>query len=233
MNKSEFVNRIYSEKYVSKVISKVKLLGYDSNVSAYDIILIRLFTSVILFILMLYVFDYGYIFGPIITLIYYFMFNRIVLDNKIKNRMIKLENEAMHFFEVLTLSLETGRNLVSAIEVTTLNVSGILSSEFSEAVREVTFGKSLNEALTDMQERIPSETINNIILSLTQSNLYGNSIIDNLYSQIDYLREKRKLEVKGRISKVPIYISVISVLFFVPLLLLIILGPVILNYFKQ
>ena len=37
MNKSEFVNRIYSEKYVSKVISKVKLLGYDSNVSAYDI----------------------------------------------------------------------------------------------------------------------------------------------------------------------------------------------------
>ena len=83
-----------------------------------------------------------------------------------------------------------------------------------------------------MQERIPSETINNIILSLTQSNLYGNSIIDNLYSQIDYLREKRKLEVKGRISKVPIYISVISVLFFVPLLLLIILGPVILNYFK-
>lgn len=233
MNKSEFVNRIYSEKYVSKVISKVKLLGYDSNVSAYDIILIRLFTSVILFILMLYVFDYGYIFGPIITLIYYFMFNRIVLDNKIKNRMIKLENEAMHFFEVLTLSLETGRNLASAIEVTTLNVSGILSSEFSEAVREVTFGKSLNEALTDMQERIPSETINNIILSLTQSNLYGNSIIDNLYSQIDYLREKRKLEVKGRISKVPIYISVISVLFFVPLLLLIILGPVILNYFKQ
>ena len=232
MTKSEFVNRIYSEKYVSKVISKVKLLGYDSNVSAYDIILIRLFTSLILFILMLYVFDYGYIFGPIITLIYYFMFNRIVLDNKIKNRMIKLENEAMHFFEVLTLSLETGRNLASAIEVTTLNVSGILSSEFSEAVREVTFGKSLNEALTDMQERIPSETINNIILSLTQSNLYGNSIIDNLYSQIDYLREKRKLEVKGRISKVPIYISVISVLFFVPLLLLIILGPVILNYFK-
>ena len=232
MNKSEFVNRIYSEKYVSKVISKVKLVGYDSNVSAYDIILIRLFTSVILFILMLYVFDYGYIFGPVITLIYYFMFNRIVLDNKIKNRMIKLENEAMHFFEVLTLSLETGRNLASAIEVTTLNVSGILSSEFSEAVREVTFGKSLNEALTDMQERIPSETINNIILSLTQSNLYGNSIIDNLYSQIDYLREKRKLEVKGRISKVPIYISVISVLFFVPLLLLIILGPVILNYFK-
>ena len=38
------------------------------------------------------------------------------------------------------------------------------------------------------------------------------------------------LEVKARISKVPIKISVISVFFFIPLILLIILGPVILGY---
>ena len=38
------------------------------------------------------------------------------------------------------------------------------------------------------------------------------------------------MEVKGRIAKVPVLISVISVLFFVPLLLIIILGPVILEY---
>ena len=136
----------------------------------------------------------------------------------------------MHFFEVLTLSLETGRNLAEAIDVTTNNVSGVLSDEFKESIREVFFGKSLSEALYDMQERIPSDTINSVILSLTQSNLYGNSIIDNLYTQIDYLREKRKMEVKGRISKVPVLISVISVLFFIPLLLIIILGPVLLEY---
>ena len=83
-----------------------------------------------------------------------------------------------------------------------------------------------------MNERIPSENVSNIILSLTQANLYGNSIIENLYDQIDYLREKRKLEVKGRISKVPVLISVISVFFFIPLLLMIILGPILLNYIK-
>ena len=32
---------------------------------------------------------------------------------------------------------------------------------------------------------------------------------------IDFLREKRKMEVKGKISKVPVLISVISVLFFI------------------
>ena len=230
MNKEEFVRRIYSEKYINRQISKTKLLGKDNKMNVYDLIIGRLLSSFILFMIILFVFDYGYIIAPIVTILYYISFNKIVLDDKLKKRTIKLESEAMHFFEVLTLSLETGRNLVEAIDVTTSNVSGVLSSEFRETVREVSFGKSLNESLNDMQERIPSDTINNIILSLTESNLYGNSIIENLYNQIDFLREKRKMEVKGRISKVPVLISVISVFFFIPLLLLLILGPILLDY---
>ena len=231
MNKQEFIKRIYSKKYLDKMIKKVKLFGTGDKTNIYDLIIARLVTSVIVFGLVLYTFNYGYILAPLATVLYYFLFSKIVLDDKLKKRMIQLEGEAMHFFEVLTLSLETGRNLVEAIEVTTTNVSGALSNEFKETVREVSFGKSLNESLSDMQERIPSDTINNIILSLTESNLYGNSIIDNLYNQIDFLREKRKMEVKGRISKVPILISVISVFFFVPLLLLLIVGLIILDYF--
>ena len=229
MNSEEITRKIYSEKYINKQISKIKLLGKKNKIDLYNLIIVRLISSIVIFILIIYIFNYGYIIAPITVFLYYNLFNIIILDNKIKKRSIKLENEAMHFFEVLTLSLETGRNLVEAIEVTTSNVSGVLSDEFKETVREVNFGKSLNEALTDMQQRIPSDTINNIILSLTESNIYGNSIIKNLYNQIDFLREKRKMEVKGRISKVPVLISVISVFFFIPLLLLLILGPIILQ----
>ena len=230
MNKEELIRKIYSEKYINKQIAKIKQLGVGTKINVYELILGRVLSSVVVFILILYTFDYGYILAPIITFLYYILFSKIILDDKLKRRTIKLEGEAMHFFEVLTLSLETGRNLVEAIDVTTANVSGILSNEFKETVREVSFGKSLNEALSDMQSRIPSDTINNIILSLTESNLYGNSIIQNLYNQIDFLREKRKMEVKGRISKVPVLISVISVFFFIPLLLLLILGPILLEY---
>ena len=229
MNRREFINKIYSRKYIDKIVKKVKLLG-NSNIEPYTLLVCRLFTSVILFCVCLYSFSYGYIIAPIATIIYYNVFNDIALDSKIRRRTSVLEKEAMHFFEVLTLSLETGRNLAEAIVVTVSNVDGILSDEFKESIREVSFGKSLSEALNDMQDRIPSDTINNVILSLTQSNLYGNSIIENLYTQIDYLREKRKMEVKGRIAKVPVLISVISVLFFIPILLIIILGPVILQY---
>lgn len=230
MNRQEFIKKIYSRKYVDKIVSKVKLLGISNNIDPYDFLITRLITSLMLFCICLYSFQYGYIIAPVATVIYYFLFQDLFIDGKIRKRTIELEKEAMHFFEVLTLSLETGRNLVEAIDVTTSNVEGVLSNEFKEANREVSFGKSLSESLNDMQERIPSDTINNVILSLTQSNLYGNSIIENLYTQIDYLREKRKMEVKGRIAKIPVLISVISVLFFVPLLLIIILGPVILEY---
>ena len=70
------------------------------------------------------------------------------------------------------------------------------------------------------------------VLTLTQADVFGNSVVDTMYNQIDYLREKRKLEVKASISKVPIKISVISVLFFVPLILLLILSPILISYLK-
>lgn len=230
MNRQEFIKKIYSRNYINKIVNKVKLLGSSSEVDPYNFLICRLITSLILFCLCLYTFKYGYIIAPVVTVLYYFTLQDLFVDSKIKKRTIQLEKEAMHFFEVLTLSLETGRNLAEAIEVTTSSVEGVLSNEFKESIREVSFGKSLSEALNDMQERIPSDTINNVVLSLTQSNLYGNSIIENLYTQIDYLREKRKMEVKGKIAKIPVFISVISVLFFVPLLLIIILGPVLLQY---
>jgi len=229
-NKKELARRIYNKKMVEKIDVKIKLLGIHNKLETMEFLNTRLFTSFIVFFLSLYFFNFGYIIAPVLVVVYYFVVEKVMIDNKIRDRKIKLENDAMHFFEVLTLSLETGRNLEEALFVTTSSVDGELSDEFSEAIRETNFGKSLKESLLDMQKNIPSESINNIILALTQANIYGSSIIDTLYNQVDYLREKRKLEIKAEISKVPIKISIISVLFFIPLILLIILGPVLLTY---
>ena len=89
----------------------------------------------------------------------------------------------------------------------------------------MSFGKSLLEALEDMKKRIPSETINNIILNIVQTNQFGNSIIDTMYNQIDFLREKQILEIKGQINKIPNKVSIVSVVFIVPLIMVLILGP--------
>ena len=226
----DFLRNFYSKKILNRIDEKINLLGVSSNYSTLMFLNIRLITMIILAILVFVSFEYGYIYSLIFAVIYYFLFEKMFLDNKIKKRTKKLNSEAIYFFEVLTLSLQTGRNLNEAISVTVNSIDGELSLEFKEALRQTKFGKSLNESLSDIQKFIPSDSINNIILSLTQSNMYGSSIIDTMHSQIDYLRQKRILEVKSMISKVPVKISVISVFFFIPLILLIILGPVLLSY---
>lgn len=224
------LRNLYSEKQLSRIDEKINLLGVSSRMSTVSFLNTRLITMIVLGIVVFVSFDYGYIYMPFVMVIYYLLFEKVFLDMKIKKRTEKLNSEAIYFFEVLTLSLQTGRNLNEAISVTINSVDGELSLEFKEALRQTKFGKSLNESLSDIQKFIPSDSINNIILSLTQSNMYGSSIIDTMHSQIDYLRQRRILEVKAKISKVPIKISVISVFFFIPLILLIILGPVILSY---
>ena len=230
MDKSYISRKIYSKNSIKEIDKKIKLLGVSATIDTYSFLNIRLFGTIFIFILILFVSRFGYVLAPFLSFVYYKLITYILLDNKINQRRIKLEREAMHFFEVLTLSLETGRNLQEAIDVTVESSSGELNDEFKEVLREVKFGKSLTEAMEDMQENIPSDTIRNIILSLTQADLYGSSIIKSLYNQIDYLREKRRMEVKGEISKIPIKISIISVFFFIPLVLIIILGPVVLQY---
>lgn len=225
-----FLRNFYSKKNLNRIDEKINLLGVSSDYSTLMFLNIRLITMIILAIIIFVSFEYGYIYSLIFAVIYYFLFEKIFLDNKIKKRTKKLNSEAIYFFEVLTLSLQTGRNLNEAISVTVNSIDGELSLEFKEGLRQTKFGKSLNESLSDIQKFIPSDSINNIILSLTQSNMYGSSIIDTMHSQIDYLRQKRILEVKSMISKVPVKISVISVFFFIPLILLIILGPVLLSY---
>ena len=224
------INKIFNKRTIKKIEDKVNLLGSSNKYDALTLLGIRLITSIFFFVFIFSMYDYGYIIAIVFVILYYFLFEYVMLDSKIKQREKKINNEAIYFFEVLTLSLQTGRNLAEAIEITVNSVDGELSLEFKEALRETGFGKSLTESLNDMQKRIPSDSINNIILALTQANIYGSSIISTMYNQIDYLREKRKMEIKAQISKIPTKISVISVFFFIPLILLIILGPVLLSF---
>ena len=81
-----------------------------------------------------------------------------------------------------------------------------------------------------LKKRIPSEVINNIILNMTQTNIFGNSIIETMYSQIEFLREKQVLSIREQINKIPNKISIISVIFIVPIILLVVLGPFIIQF---
>ena len=228
-NKKNISYRIYSKKSIEMAEAKTKLLGVNNKLNAVDLLNIRLFLTVFSFLVILYFIDFGYFIAPLIAFLIYTLFFPIVVDTKIEKRVRLLEKDSLYFFEILALSLEAGRNIKTAIEVTTKSINSELSSEFKKVISDVNYGKDLDEALEELKYRIPSDTVNNIILNIRQSNIFGNNIIETVYSQIAYIREKRILETKAYISKIPIKISVVSVIFFVPLLLLLLLGPMLIS----
>lgn len=226
----EISKNIYSKYSHNDIENRMQLLGKNSKDEVLKFLNIRLVTSILLFFVILYFVDWGYVLGPIFILLYYIFLPNLTIDRRIKKRKEKLEAEAMYFFEILSLSLESGNNLYNAIKVTSDNIDSEISSEFKKMMIDISYGKSFDEAITNMKERIPSDIINNILLNIRESNMFGNSIIGTLNNQLDYLRESKILETKAYISKIPLKISVISVVFFIPLLLLLILGPVLINY---
>ena len=229
MKNKNIITKIYRESEVKRISEKIMMLN-NYPLDEIKFLNIRLITSLILFFITLLIFKTGYILSPIIALVYYYLFEYVFLDTFIQNRIKKLDREALTFFEILTLTLESGRNLEKALEITVLNVNSELSQEFKKTLFEVKFGKSLLEALNDTKKRIPSETINNIILNITQTNIFGNRIIDTMYSQIEFLRDKQVLSIREQINKLPNKISIISVLFIVPIILLIVLGPFLISF---
>lgn len=210
--------RAYDTKYIEK---KLKLIGSNkTSLFLYT----RLITTLLVYILCMFTLDFGYIFGIIIAIIWYNLFI-LVVELKIKDRVDRLEEDALEFFEIFTLSLESEKNIESALESTTGSIKTELSKEFKQTLYEIKFGKNVSDALIDMRYRIPSDLINNIILNIVESNKFGNGILTTMYDQIEYLREKRVLSIREKINKIPNRVSIISVLFIVPLIMILILGP--------
>ncbi len=225
-----FIKKIYRKKDYEKINEKIESLGDDAVFDTLTFCNLRLFSSIVLFLFIMYTTKLGYITAPFLTIVYYYLFYYIFITRPVKKRTEKLDFEALHFFEILTLTLESGKNLEQAIKITCDNVNSELADEFKRALFELNFGKPLMEALDGMRKRIPSETINNIILNITQTHVFGNSILDTMYNQIDFLREKQILRIKGQINKIPNKVSIVSVIFIVPLILVLILGPYLIEF---
>ena len=226
------MSKIYLKKDVDSINKKINMLG-NTRIDAVTFISLRIL-STILFALFLVLFtNISYMFILLFVIIFYFEYYHIFITKRLRKREEKLDREALYFFEVLTLTLESGKNLQNSLELTCKNVKNELSLEFERSLKEVYVGKTLIEALSDMQKRIPSENINNIIMNIMQTNYFGNSIISTMNNQVDYLREKQILDIRGQINKIPNKVSIVSVLFIVPLILLLVLGPYIVSFISK
>ena len=219
---------IYRQSTINKINDKLKLLNCK-KMTANKFMNYRLLSTSIVFLIFILFTDKGYIYAPLFSIITYILFEYI-LNKKIEKRKNLLNFEAIFYFQVLILTLESGKDLQGGIELTCKYIDSEISDEFKKTLNEIKLGKSLIDSLNDMKQRIPSEEINTVILNITQSSIFGNNVIESLNNQIEYLSDKKMLSIKAKINKMPMKISVTSVVFMIPIVLLLILGPVLINY---
>ncbi len=105
MKNKQVILKIYRKSTIKKIKKKILQAGSSYKFDALDFLNIRIITTVLLFSLIMFFSNKGFILAPIISLLYFTLFENIFLDLKIKRRKKKLESEAAYFLEVLTLTI--------------------------------------------------------------------------------------------------------------------------------
>jgi len=223
------VNRGSNVDFIEK---KINLLGGSYPRSAIFFLNFRFISSLIIFFMVLLLTSFGIVLALVISYSYYKILTYYTFDYYIKLRKEKLETEAVYFFSVLTLAIDSNKSMIHSIDLTASAIHCELSNEFKKALIEIKLGKSFTESLNDMKKRIPSDAINNAITLINSSYTLGNSIKEGLYKEIDYLNDKVTYNLKEQILKIPTKISIISVIIFIPLMFLLVFSPIIIEYFK-
>ena len=123
-----------------------------------------------------------------------------------------------------TINYTKGNNIIGSLKL--INEEDLISNgKFT--IKE---GVGVSGVNIGINSNCSIEGYGNIILNITQTSVFGNSIIDTMYNQIDFLRDKQVLDIKGQINKIPNKVSIVSVLFVVPLILLLVLGPFLISF---
>ena len=200
---------------------KIKLLGLDFNSELF--LGLRISTSIILFILLFVFIKYGYIVAPIVTIIYYLLFEYLILDLNIKRRKRLLESDAIAYFRVFLIASKNNKNNKLNIKHTNTSLpSNRLSYELSKVVRDTDLGIDFVKSINEVEKMIPSNSINNILTMIASASKYGNKLSESINKELDYLADKYNHEVINRYKSIP-FKYIIACLLFVMLFIIMLL----------
>jgi len=155
----------------------------------------------------------------------------IWLVDKIRERKRKIKSELPFVLDTLTLSVEAGLEFTKGIEriAATLDPSP-LRDELMIFLRQMALGTSRRDALKRLAARTEIPQINSLVASLIQASEMGSNIGAALRTQSEIMSAERFSEAEKRGAEASQKLLVPMMIFIVPAVMLIILGPTLLSY---
>ena len=216
--------KIFTKKTISKYEKKIKSLGSFTKLSVTNFLISRLFIEIIIFIVLLLIPRYGLLFAIITTIIFHYLYEYILIDEKIKNRDNYIFDDGLIFFEKLKLSYLKTKDIKEALELI-IDDDNSFCKDLKTSLNKNKYNNDISLIFRDMQRNINNEDIKVCLIDLSETNDYINTL-DNI---INDLQEKDILLTKEKYSKLPMSLSIVSIIFILLFILLIIFLPNILE----
>lgn len=150
----------------------------------------------------------------------------------VTKRVQKREEEITQGFpdslDLMLVCVEAGQSLDQAIirvakEIRASFVS--LADEFEIVAYEIKAGKDKVKVLRDFGERCGVQDVSSFVTVLIQSATFGTSIADALRVYAEEMRDKRVMRAEEKANKLPTKLTLGTMMFCLPPLLIILIGP--------
>ena len=209
---------------------KLNMAGYADVFSAADFIGVRiLFIGIALAILFVGALS-GRIMIPFLMGVLISVYPGVWLSATVKARQLSIMKALPNLLDLLTLSVESGRDLLSSLrDILTRRRPDALGEELMLAFREIQLGRKRSDALRAMAERVRQIDLTATVNAICQADELGVSIGQQLRIQSDMQRAKRFSLAEKIANEASVKIIIPVVVFILPAVFIILLGPLLLQ----
>ena len=150
------------------------------------------------------------------------------VNSRVQKRQAEIVSGFPDALDLMLVCVEAGQSLdqsINRIAKESRTSCPALSEEFETVAQEVKAGKERIKVLKDMSERVGIADISSFCTTLVQSASFGTSMSDALRVYSAEMRDKRIMRAEELANKLPTKLTLGTMLFTLPPLLIILIGP--------
>jgi len=152
----------------------------------------------------------------------------LFLRNAISKRQLSVKRAFPDALDLLLICIESGMSIETAFRRVSLEIatqSIALSEEFTLTTAELSYLQDRKVAYENLAKRTGLEGVKSVCLALQQSERYGTPLGQSLRVMAQENRDMRMNEAEKKAAALPPKLTVPMILFFLPVLFVVILGP--------
>jgi tight adherence protein C len=159
----------------------------------------------------------------------------IFVTNLIQKRQTASRDGFPDSLDLMLICVEAGLGLDAALNRVAEEVAPsnpVLSEHYANVGLELRAGRSREQALRSMADRIGLEEVNSLVTLLIQSDHLGTSVAQTLRVYADDMRNKRIMRAEEKANMLPVKLVIPVVLFILPSLMTVVMGPAIIRILR-